>query len=185
MCSATRWRRSRSRERSGDLGPRSPEALRNARGGQGHRPRSRCRRDLRIARHERRGQDHDDRDPRGLPHADRRRGVGARSRSRPADARVAGAGRARAAGERARSGVHGARDRRDVRPVLRTPARRRRHHHARRPGREPHEARRRAVGRPEAPGRRGARAHRRSRSRVPRRAHHGFRSRRRDATRGT
>ncbi len=52
----------------GDLGPGPAQGLRQPRGGAGRRLRHRGGRGLRPARAERRGQDDDGRDPRGLPH---------------------------------------------------------------------------------------------------------------------
>ena len=53
--------------RSGDQRQGPAQVLRRARGGAGDRPRGRRRRDLRLPRTERRGEDDHGRDPRGLP----------------------------------------------------------------------------------------------------------------------
>ena len=131
----------------------------------GHRPRGRSRRDLRLPRAERRGQDDDGRDPRGLPRAHRRRGHGARRRpgaraDRDWRERIGivlqesrhapGADRAGVARALRRLLPRAARRGRDDRA-------RRAHGEGRRPGRP-------AVGRPAAAPRRGARARSATRS---------------------
>ena len=87
-----------------DRGRRAREALRPDRRGRRDHLLDRGRRGLRPARAERRGQDHDGRDPRGLPPRRRRRG--ARARRRPVARRhdPAAAHRRDAAGGRALSG---------------------------------------------------------------------------------
>ena len=67
---------------SGDHRRDLREVLRRVRGGARNRLRDRARRGVRAARPERCGQDDDGRDPRGLQEARRRRGRGARRRTR-------------------------------------------------------------------------------------------------------
>ena len=134
------------------------------------------RRDLRLPRAQRRGQDDDRRDPRGLSPRDagevRVLGVDPAHGDRAWRARI---GMVLQEG-RAQPNLTRARDARAVVGLLPAPQAGRRDDRARRPGGEGRRARRAAVGRPApAPGRR-PRARRRSRADLPRRADDRLRS---------
>src|SRR6185437_7953049 len=83
-----------------DRGQRPAQGLRKPRGGPGGRLHDRGGGGLRAPRAERRRQDDDRRDPRGLPEARRRRGARALPRSREARAGLPRADRRRAAAVR-------------------------------------------------------------------------------------
>ena len=130
----------------------------------------RGRRARRAARAERRRQDDDGRDHRGLPA--RRRRARPRPRHGPGDGRAGspGAGRADAPGRRHRPARPAARDAPPVRPLPRRPARRRRAARPRRAARRRADALPAAVRRRAAAARARARARRAARGRRPRRA---------------
>ena len=138
------------------------------------------RRGLRPARAQRRRQDDDGRDPRGLPRAHRRDRVACSATTRAAPARAARAGRHRAA---ERPGMYRHLTVREARRALGralpAPARRRRGR-SRLAGLEEkaRRARAHALGRPAAAARLRARARRRPRADLPRRADDGLRPRR-------
>ena len=90
-----------------DRGQRPAQVLRRIRGRAGDRLRGRARRGVRPARSQRRRQDDDRRDPRGLPRPQRRRGQRARVRPGRALAGAARAGRDRAAEHRASTATSG------------------------------------------------------------------------------
>ena len=138
--------------------------------GRRDRPRSRARRDLRLPRAERRRQDDDGRDPRGLPHRTAGEvsvlGVDPGARRR----RLAQPRRRRAAGVERRAGAHRAREPPALLRLLPRAARHRRDDRARRARREGGHARAAALRRAAAAARRRARADRRPGADLPRRA---------------
>ena len=132
-------------------------------------------RDLRLPRPQRRRQDVDGRDPRGLPQTDRGRGVGARRGSGARGERLARPHRHRPAVEQPRPVPDRARVARTVRRVLQPPALGRGGHRPRRPRGKSRRAGAQALRRPAAPPRRRHGAGRRPRAALPRRADHRLR----------
>ena len=160
----------RSNWRERHLRARSTQVVRRRRGGARNRLRGRGRRGLRPARPERRREDDDGRDPRGLPAARRRRRVRARLRPGSKRAGVPGADRRRPAAVRAVARADRARGAPDLRRLLPAPPRRRRGDRPRRAGREAGRAGEDALRRAEAAARSRRRPRRRPRARLPRRA---------------
>ena len=164
------------RGRARDQSPRPSQVLRRSGGGSGDRPRGRRSRDLRLPGAERGREDDHGRDPRGLPRAQRRRGLGARRRPRERRVAVAPADRDRAPGVQHAARAHGARVARALRRLLRVAAIGRRDDRAGRARERRRSAGRPPVRRPAAPARRGSGAGRRPGAPVPRRAHDRLRS---------
>ena len=162
--------------RAGSCGARASQELRRGRGRRRHQLHRRAGRGVRPARPERRRQDDDGRDPRGLPHPRRRRRDRARGRPRERRLGAARADRRRPPGVGHAGRADGARGAPDVRRVLREAARHRRGDRARRPRGEVRRAGKDALGRAETPARPRHRTRRRPRAPVPRRADHRFRS---------
>ena len=111
------------RERHGDCDRRQEPAhgVRRPRGRARHRPHRRLGRGLRRARAQRRGQDDHDRDPRGLPPAQRGRRACSRRRPRASRSIVARTDRRRLAAELTGGGADRGGDASPLRRVLRHP----------------------------------------------------------------